>query len=150
MDLDEGGPKSNRNIYKFSHLYHKYRKYLQLLFQPLFKRESSNPVFRKVQFLIFFFFTFCKELFWLMTIADCPLLSQSASGLNFYDNTGSASEQSAIGAVRQRSKTSASGITMTPLVYLMMMPSYDLLYIIINANDQLSVRTITPLPALDQ
>ncbi len=27
-------------------------------------------------------------VFWLMTISDCPLLGQSANGLNFYDGSG--------------------------------------------------------------
>jgi hypothetical protein len=37
MDPDEGGPKSNRNTSKFSHLYHKYHTYQQFLFQPFLK-----------------------------------------------------------------------------------------------------------------
>ena len=35
------------------------------------------------------FFPYCKNFFWLDDdIAYCPLLGQSASGLNFYDDSG--------------------------------------------------------------
>ncbi len=44
MDTDEGGPKSNRNTYKF----------------------------------VIFFFYFLQNKIWLITIADCPILDQSA------------------------------------------------------------------------
>jgi len=34
------------------------------------------------------FFLLVKICFGLMTIVDCALLGQSASGLNFYDDSG--------------------------------------------------------------
>jgi hypothetical protein len=38
-------------------------------------------------------YTFCKEFFGLMTIADCPLLGQSAKGPHFYDDSGRCPEK---------------------------------------------------------
>ncbi len=40
MDLDEGGPKSNRNAYKFLHLHHKYLSVVDTRCQ--FQREGVD------------------------------------------------------------------------------------------------------------
>ena len=64
-----------------------------------------------------------------MTIADCPVVGQSASEIHFNDNSG----HSLLAEwkppfhnfyFRYRTKNFTSGIRMTPLVYSMTMPSY--------------------------
>ncbi len=57
-------------------------------------------------------------------------MGQLASGLNFFDDSGRSPPVDLKPlfphfSLRYRTKTSASGMTMTPLVYLMTMPSYD-------------------------
>jgi len=70
------------------------------------------------------------NFFVLMTIEDSSLSGQSASGLNFYDQKPLFRHFS----VRSWTKNSASGMTMTPLVYLMRMPSYGFTDGIVNSS----------------
>ncbi len=95
MDPDEGGQKSKRNALKFSHLYHKYSNYCTYNFSfNLFLGEHAliqlevkycTPVLSRARSKRYFLWA---KPSWLMTIADCPLLGQSASCLNFYDESG--------------------------------------------------------------
>ncbi len=57
MDPDEGGPKSNRNTSNVSHLYHKYRNYLQVFFNLFLLEQALILLFVKY-YLNVFFYTF--------------------------------------------------------------------------------------------
>ncbi len=77
--------------------------------------------------IMFYFLLFVKNFFVVDDDSGLPAIGivreQSASRLNFYDDSG-LKHLFRHFSLRWQTKTSASGMTVTPLVYLMTMPSY--------------------------